>query len=176
VSDLPPPPEAEPAPPPALPATRRQWPTFAVLVVALLVAVGAAILGWLRPGAANPAATPTYSGQQVAAAKAKVCAAYDRVHHAVLANTGRDGGTDPAMLLGVAANARIALFDSGEYLEKVLTQAPATPTDLADATRALANAYQELALDYMAEATEPDVQSASQLIEKTGSTVQEKCK
>jgi hypothetical protein len=149
---------------------------FTVLVVALLVAVGVAVVGWLRPGWAKAPATPTYSDQQVAAAKAKVCGAYDRVHHAVLANTGREGGTDPALLLGVAANARIALFDSGIYLDKVLAQAPATPTDLADATRALASAYQELALDYMAEATESDVQSASQVIEKTGSTVQEKCK
>lgn len=148
---------------------------FAVLWVALLVTLAVAIVGWFRPVPAKPPTAPQYSDQQVADAKAKVCAAYNRVHHAVLANTGRPGGSDPASQLGLAANARIALFDSGEYLQKILAQAPATPADLADATRLLANAYQELALDYMAEAPDTDIQSDFQIIEKTGSTVGGKC-
>src|SRR5262249_22641955 len=118
----------------------------------------------------------TYSNQQVADAKAKVCAAYEKVHHAVLANTGRSGGSDPALLLGVAANARIALYDGGDYLVKTLTAETSTPADLAGATRALASAYQELAVAYMTEATDPEIQSSFQAVETTGSKVSGMCK
>jgi hypothetical protein len=149
---------------------------FAFLLVALSVTLGVAIVGWFRPVPAKPPPVPTYTDQQVADAKTKVCAAYARVHHAVLANTGRSGGSDPALLLGVAANARIALYDGGEYLVKTLTQEPATPADLAGATRALASAYQELAVDYMTEATDPEIQQSLQAVENTGSRVSGMCK
>ena len=153
---------------------------FVFLVFALLVTIGVAIVGWFRPAAGNKSApsppAPTYSNQQVADAKAKVCAAYEKVHHAVLANTGRSGGSDPALLLGVAANARIALYDGGDYLVKTLTAEPATPADLAGATRALASAYQELAVAYMTEATDPEIQSSFQAVETTGSKVSGMCK
>jgi hypothetical protein len=149
---------------------------FALLMVALLATLGVAIVGWFRPVPTKPPPAPTYSNQQVADAKAKVCAAYDKVHHAVLANTGRSGGSDPALLLGVAANARIALYDGGEYLVKTLTQQPATAADLAAATRALASAYQELAIDYMTEVTDSEIQSALQAVEDAGSAVSRMCK
>lgn len=183
VSDMPPPPPAPspPSRPSAGPPPRRpQWPIFAVSAVALLVTLGVAIVGWFRPEGSNrpvpPPAASTYSDQQRVEAKAKVCAAYEKVHHAVLANTGRSGGTDPALLLGVAANARLALYEGGEYLTKALGQEPATPADLAGATRALANAYQELALDYMTEASDTEVQSAFQTVESTGSKVSGMCR
>jgi hypothetical protein len=149
---------------------------FAFLVVALLVTLGVAIVGWFRPVPAKPPPAATYSNQQVADAKAKVCAAYEKVHLAVLANTGRSGGSDPTATLAVAANARLALYDGGEYLVKTLTQEPATPADLAGAIRALASAYQELAVDYMAEATDPEINSSFQAVETTGSKVSGMCK
>lgn len=162
------------------PKRARRWPTFAFFTVALSVTLGVAIVGWFRPGASTRSVSapsaPTYSDQQTVEAKTKVCAAYEKVHHAVLANTGRSGGSDPALLLGVAANARLALYDGGEYLTKTLTQEPATPADLAGATRALANAYQELAIAYMAEASDPEIQSAFQTVENTGSKVSGMCK
>jgi hypothetical protein len=180
VSDLPPTSAAAPVPPPwpaGIPPTRsRQWPMFALLVVALLVTLGVAIVGWFRPEPAKPLPAPTYSNQQVADAKAKVCGAYGKIHHAVLANTGRSGGSDPTATLAVAANARIALYDGGEYLMKTLAQEPATPAELAEATRALVNAYQQLAVDYMAEATDPEINSAFQAVETTGSKVSGMCK
>ncbi|PJE21238.1 MAG: hypothetical protein CK431_22815 [Mycobacterium sp.] len=111
----------------------------------------------------------------MADAKAKVCAAYAKVHHAVLANTGRSGENDPTTLLALAANARIALFDGGEYLLKVLAREPATASELAVATQALADSYQQLALDYLAEATDADIAKSRQTIETTGSKVREIC-
>ncbi|AKN16914.1 hypothetical protein MHAE_01200 [Mycobacterium haemophilum DSM 44634] len=150
---------------------------FAVLTVALLATLSVAIFGWFQPLPNNkPPPPPTYTDQQVADAKTKVCATYDKVHHAVLANTGRSGGSDPTATLAVAANARIALYDGGEYLVKTLTQEPATPADLAAATRALASAYQELAIGYLAEATDPEIESSFHAVETTGSKVSRMCK
>jgi hypothetical protein len=140
------------------------------------VAIGIAIGAWFRPLPKNePPPAPSYSSQQVAEAKAKVCAAYERVHHAVLANTGRSGDDDPTTLLGLAANARIALFDGGQYLLTTLQREPATARGLADATRALADSYQELALDYLAEATDATIATSRQAIETAGAKVRENC-
>lgn len=141
-----------------------------------LVAAGIAIGAWFRPLPKNdPPPAPTYSSQQVADAKSKVCAAYAKVHHAVLANTGRTGDSDPTTQLALAANARIALFDSGEYLLKILAREPAASSNLVEATRALADSYQELALDYLSEAPDAAIAASRQTIENTGSRVREIC-
>jgi hypothetical protein len=178
---LPPPTPPQPAWGQAAPTSRpgpARWPVFVAMAIAL-VALGVAIGSWFRPLPDNkpapPPPAPTFNAQQVADAKAKVCAAYDRIHHAVLANTGRSGGTDPALLLGVAANARLALYDGGQYLTKTLAQQPATPADLSAAVRALIDAYQELAVNYMAEATDAEIQSSFQTLENTGSKVSGMC-
>ena len=149
---------------------------FALLAVGLLVTLVVAIVGWFRPVPAKPPPAPVYSSQQVADAKTKVCAAYEKVHHAVLANTGRSGGNDPTATLAVAANARIALYDGGEYLVKTLAQEAATPADLAEATRALVTAYQELAVGYMAEAADDEINSSLQAVDTTGSKVSGLCR
>ena len=57
-----------------------------VMFLITLVAVGAAVAAWLRPIPHNTSATPPapiYSEQQVADAKSKVCAAYEKVQNAV---------------------------------------------------------------------------------------------
>lgn len=172
----------EPSPPDG---DRRPLPTR--LIVAL---VGAGVLvggvaggvagALLRPGsgghaeptagAAEQAAAPTYTDEQVAEARANVCAAYGKVHQAVLINTGRNGD-DPASIFAIAANARIALYDGGGYLLTKLEQAPATPTDLADGVRALAAAYQQLAIDYLAEVPDEEQQAALQAVDATNAPV-----
>ena len=56
-----------------------------VMLLVTLVAVGAAVAAWLRPIPHNTYATPpapTYSEQQVADAKSKVCAAFAKVKNA----------------------------------------------------------------------------------------------
>ncbi|WP_155770439.1 hypothetical protein [Mycobacterium asiaticum] len=173
---LPPQPPAWPSTPPA---TRRQpsrWLGLVSLGIALL-AIGVALGAWLRPLPKNePPPAPTYTSQQVADAKVKVCAAYAKVNRAVLANTGRTGNTDEATLLGLAANARIALFDSGEYLSRIVAEEPGISSDLAVAARTLAKAYEELALDYMAEADDSHIESSRNAVNAAGSKVEEICK
>ncbi len=80
-----------------------------VMLVITLVAVGAAVAAWLRPIPQAPAAAPpkpTYSAQQVADAKSKVCGAYEKIHHAVDMNAARSGGDDPTAQLVVKVNMR----------------------------------------------------------------------
>ncbi|GFG79741.1 hypothetical protein MPRG_30170 [Mycobacterium paragordonae] len=178
MSNVPPP---QPPPPAwataASPAGSRPSRGLAIVsLVIAFVAIGIAVGAWFRPLPKNePPRAPIYSSQEVADAKAKVCAAYQRVNHAVLANTGRSGSNDSPTQLALAANARIALFDSGEYLLRVLGKAPATPADVAAATTALAEAYQELALDYLAEANDQKIQSSRDAIETSGSKVDKLC-
>lgn len=95
VPNVPPvPPTQPPWPPTGLPARRAWRRTVAVLAAVAVVAVGLAIVGWLRPTKPAPGPTmPTYTEQQVADAKAHVCATYDEVHQAVMVNTGRSGGS-----------------------------------------------------------------------------------
>jgi hypothetical protein len=145
-----------------------------------LVALGVAISSWFRPMPDNkpPLAPspPVFTEQQTAEAKAKVCATYEQVHQAVLVNTGRSGGSDQTAVLGLAANARIALYDGGDYLLRTLVDEPATPSDLAAAVRQLARSYQQLAIDYMAEASQSDTDSALHAGDQPNSTLSAICK
>lgn len=181
MSDLPPPPATTPVSPPWVPSMpsmrRRQWPMFTLLAVGLVVTFGVAIAGWFRPAPAYTAPeAPRHTDQQVADAKAKVCSTYEQVRKAVVANTSRNGGNDPTTTLAVAANARTALYDGGDYLSKTLAQQPATPLELAKAVQTLINSYQQLAIDYMAEAPDSEQQSARDAVNNAGTTVYGLCK
>jgi hypothetical protein len=125
---------------------------FAMLGITL-VAVGAAIVAWLRPIPQAPAATPpkpTYTAQQVADAKSKVCGAYEKTHRAVDANATRNTGEDPTAQLAVKVNMRQIYVVSSAYLFTTLADEPATPPDLAAYTRKLAHLLQDLVLDGLA--------------------------
>lgn len=152
MSDFGPPPDPSPVPPawPApLPAQRRrQWSIFAFLTFAVAVTLGVAIVGWFRPLPAKPPPPPTYTAQQTADAKAKVCAAYGRVHNAINASTSRDRGTDRTSQLIFAINGQQAIIAGTEYLRTVLSQQPAVPSDLAKAVRHLTDTFQELVVEY----------------------------
>ena len=88
------------------------------LVVAL---VAAALSGWLlfrvtQEGTPN---SPNYSSSQRSDAKQKICAATDVVRKGVSLNTNLQppgGPEDVTGSLAVAANARISLYDGGQYL------------------------------------------------------------
>jgi hypothetical protein len=122
---------------------------FAFLVIALLVTLGVAIVGWFRPLPNNkPPPQPTYSDQQVADAKAKVCAAYQKVHTAIKAGSARDRGTDPTTQLVFAINGQQAILAGSEYLRTTLSEQPATPNELAKTIRRLTDIFQELVVDY----------------------------
>ncbi len=88
---------------------------------------------------------PEYTDTQRADAKNAICSAFDTVRTGVATNTNATplGGTgDIAGALAVAANARVALLDGGQYLLARLD--PATPTDLAGEVRRFANQLMDI--------------------------------
>jgi hypothetical protein len=180
VSDLPPPPVAPPLPPrwqqPMPPAPRPQRSRFAFLTIALLVTLGVAIGGWFRPLPYKPPPAPTYTAQQSAAAKAKVCAAYAKVHSAVGVTMARDGGADPTAQLAVATSARQALLAGSEYLLTNLSEEPATAPDLAAAVRKLASLFQEYTVEYLSGRTNSDIESSLRAGDETTLTIEKLCK
>jgi hypothetical protein len=180
VSDMPPPTSAPPGSHPWLPPTplaqSRQWPAFALLIIALIPTLGVAIVGWFRPAPPKPSQPPTYTKEQIADAKAKVCSIYEQVRKAVVANTTRNGGDDPTATLAVAANARAALYNGGDYLSKALAQEPSTPPELAKAIHTLVNSYQKLAIDYLSEAPDSEQQLSRDAVSNDGTAVYGFCK
>jgi hypothetical protein len=126
-----------------------------------LVAIGLAIGSWLRPlpsTKAPPAPpAPTYTDQQTADAKASVCAAFAKVDHALGVAAARNGSSDPTAGLAVATGTRQVFEVGSRYLLTKLSEEPATPSDIADATRRLANGYQEAVVDYLAEVSDSEL-------------------
>jgi hypothetical protein len=123
------------------------------MFVITLVAVGAAVAAWLRPMPQAESATlpeATFSAQQVADAKSKVCAAFDKVHNVLRMNLSRTGGDDPNSQLLVAVNARQIFMTGSAYLLTNLSDEPATAKDLAEAVSKIARLYQIVTLDGLA--------------------------
>jgi hypothetical protein len=152
-----------------------RWPMFVMFLITLL-AVGAAVAAWLRPiphatSAAPPA--PTYSEQQVADAKSKVCAAIEKVKKANTMNSSRNGGDDPNGQLLIAVNGRQVYIASSQYVLTTLADEPATPAELAAAGRKLANLYQVIAMDGLA--SDPS-QAARDDASATGTSIDGLCK
>lgn len=167
-----------PWPPAGAPRRPRQWLTPAWLVAIGLVATFA-IIGWLRPTQDHKGpADPAYTDQQVANAKATMCAAFERVQHAVdLANT-HVGSTDYATQLAAAALTHETLDAGSRYLLTKLADEPATPNDLATAVRNGANADQEALMGYLngLAASDPSIQPALNASDEATATVRRLCK
>ena len=107
------PPAPTPPPwPPVAPPRPSRWPMFTFLVIAL-TAIGIAIGSWFRPLPSTKAfapPTPIYTDQQVATAKANVCAAFEKTEHAVnLSDNERASSSDRTAQLAAAALARQVL-------------------------------------------------------------------
>jgi hypothetical protein len=149
---------------------------FASLVIAL-VAVGVAIGAWFRPTEpAKAPSPPVYSDQQIAAAKADVCAAFTKVDHALGVAAARNGGTDPTAGLAVATGTRQVFEVGSRYLLTKLADEPATPSDVADAARKLASGYQEAAVDYLAQAGDSELKPALNNSDDATLTLRRLCK
>ncbi len=183
VSNLPPLPSTPSPPPwpptaPSMPKGRR--PRFVILAIALVVVTGIAIAGWFlplpenKPSASSPA--PKYTDEQVSDAKSKVCAAYEKVHHAVLVASARNGGSDPTAQLAVATAVRQALDVGRGYLLTTLAEEPASPPDLAAAVRKLAGLFEVLAVDYLAEVGDSELEPSLRASDDTTVTIEGLCK
>ena len=72
----------------------------------------------------------------------------------------RNGGSDPNAGLAVATGTRQVFEVGSRYLLTKLSEEPATPSDITDATRRLANGYQEAVVDYLAEVGDSELKPA----------------
>ena len=159
MSDLPP---SDPGPhwgppPPTAFGRPSRWPTFIAIAIALIgVAVG--FVGWFRPTPHNnqPPPKPTYTAQQTADAKAKVCAAFGKVTRAVDVANRVPRGSDATAVLAAATTMRQAFDVGSRYLVVTLAEEPATPADLAVAIRKEATSLQEGVMGYLDGLTNSD--------------------
>jgi uncharacterized membrane protein len=126
------------------------WVTLTALVIAL-IAVAVAFAGRLR--LAHVGAAPAFAAQQTSQAKGNVCSAYTNVHSAVVINThlNSPNPNDPTGRPAVAANARLALLGGGGYLQDRLVAESASPADLANAVKSMANTIEQLGTAYLAD-------------------------
>jgi hypothetical protein len=154
---------------------------FASLVIAL-VAIGLAMACWFRPAPSNKtSSTPPvagYTDQEVASAKASVCAAFEKVNQAVETAHSHAGSSDYTTQLAAAALNNVALDAGSRYLLTKLAEEPATPPDLATAVRNDANAAQEALIGYLngLPATDPQMLPAVNASNEATATVRRLCK
>jgi len=164
-----------PPPPPAFHRPSR-WPTFVTLAIALIgVAVG--FVGWFRPVPHNnpPPPKPTYTAQQTADAKAKVCAVFGKLDRAVGVLKALPNGRDEL----VAAIDTRQVFDVfGRHLLATLTEEPATPTDLATAVREQATTLEEVVIGYQdgLGTSDPELRPVVDANSASADTIRQLCK
>ncbi len=118
---------------------------------------------------------PTYTEQQTADAKAKVCAAFGKIDR----TTGVLKALPPdSDALVVAINTR-QVFDVGSrYLSMTLTDEPATPADLATAVRKQASSLEEGVIGYQLglRNSDPEMQPIVDANNATADTIRRLCK
>ena len=148
---------------------------LAVAVVAAALAVWALFRG---PSDATPSAQES-TGAQTDDPKGSICATFDIVRRGVQINTnlqppGGEGDVTGAM--AVAANARLSLYDGGQYLLARLE--PGTPSDLADAVRGFANNLMDIGARSTSGIPNSDPDQAARLKEADASNtkITELCK
>lgn len=147
--------------------TRATAPSWLTIGTALVAIVGLALgsMAFARSGShAGAAAAGSFSDQQRADAKGKTCAAFDLVRRGVSRNTHLavpGGPGDVAGNLAAAANARISLYDGGQYLHARID--PATPTELADAAKGFADTLMDIGAAATAGAMDSDPDQAARL-------------
>jgi hypothetical protein len=109
--------------------------SVAALVVAL-VAAGLAVWALVK----EPSKEGVFTGTATDDPKGSICESFNVIRNGVQINTNLQppgGPEDVTGSMAVAANARLALYDGGQYLLARLQ--PDTPADLADAVRKFAN-------------------------------------
>ncbi|WP_264067649.1 hypothetical protein [Mycolicibacterium komossense] len=164
------------------PSNDRSRLALIVVAVIAVVAVGLAAWALVRPAKTSSSAdsaTPTYTDAQRADSKAKICTAFNTVRTGVSQNTNLvpPGGPDDVTgALAVAANARLSLYDGGQYLLARLD--PSTAPELADAVRAFGNTLMDIGAASTAGAQNSDPQQAGRLrdADAANTTITNLCK
>lgn len=147
-------------------------------VIALILSLAAvALAGWTLYRV-DFAEEDGYDAIQRADAKVKICAAMDVVRRGVSLNTNLAPVGGPGDVTGsqaVAANARVSLYDGGQYLLARLD--PATPTDLADKVRGFANNLMDIGANATAGAPNDEPAQAARLrdADAANATITELC-
>jgi hypothetical protein len=116
---------------------------LAALAVAVIAVVGVVML-WLRPQGTS------FSSQQIATAKANVCAAYTTTSKAVFVKYPKPNPGDVVALDRVHSNERLALLGGGAYLRQATAAEPAAPADLVKAVNSMGNTLEQMGLEYIA--------------------------
>jgi hypothetical protein len=149
-------------------------PVIIAIVIALL-ALALAAASWFRPTHEATPATPQYSEQQVTDAKKNLCDAYNTMYRA-LERAGTTTSDDPNQKYMIAMNTRLAFNTAADRLLTEVSQNPAGPPDLVDATRRLAISYQKLVLVRTAEAPQPELDAVYKEINFSETALKTACK
>ena len=116
---------------------------FIVSVLALvvaLVAAGLAVWALMKQPSEPSTEGQVFTGTTTDDPKGSICESFNVIRNGVQINTNLQPPGGPEDITGsmaVAANARVALYDGGQYLLARLQ--PGTPPELADAVRKFAN-------------------------------------
>lgn len=169
------PPNTASAPPMAFGRPPR-WPTFTALAIAL-IALAVGVVGWFRPAPHNnqPPPKPAYTQQQIADAKAKVCAAVGKFDRAVSVGNALPRGSDA---LVAAINSRQIFDVFSRHLLATLAEEPATPADLATAVREEASTLEEVVIAYQdgLSNSDPELKPVLDASSAAADTIQQLCK
>jgi hypothetical protein len=147
-------------------------------IVALVIALAAlGLAGWTFYKA--EVSKTEYDAAQIADAKTKVCGAMEVVRRGVSLNTNMAPAGGPEDITGaqaVAANARVSLYDGGQYLLARLD--PATPAQLADRVREFADGLMDIGANATAGVTNDEPAQAARLkkADDANNTIGELCK
>lgn len=157
------------------PPLPKRWPMFASLVIAI-AAIVVAIGCWFRPPPDPKAPSkPTYTDSQIAEAKAKVCTAFAKIDHALGVASARSGGSDPTTGLAVATSTRQVFEVGSRYLLAKLAAEPATPADLTDALKKLADSYQDAVVGYLADVSDSELRPSLNAADDATLTIRRLC-
>jgi hypothetical protein len=149
------------------------WP------VVTLAAIGLAIAGWFLPRPESKSvtpSTPSYTDKEVADAQKAVCETFEKVRHSIQVSGSRDTGNDHLTEVLVALDARQAVVAGSDLLFTKLEEEPATPPDLVTAVRKLGSLYQELAVDYLNDASEAERKPVMHAADNAALTIEGICK
>ena len=147
-------------------------------IISLVVAVAAlALAGWTLYR--SEYSKTEYDPVQIADAKVEACTAVDVVRRGVSLNTNLAPAGGPGDVTGaqaVAANARVSLYDGGQYLLARLD--PAAPEHLAETVRDFANKLMDIGANATAGAPNDDPKQAERLkkADEANATLTQLCK